>query len=285
MFFLALAFLVVLAGFIHRLPRLEADDPEVYLILSGLVVLWLAFIGEAAIRLHLHNDTQPGWKLLAATSACVLLPPLRMGRRSQTRPNHIWLPALGWQKIDAHLRNRLERFFSVPMVLFALMVLPLFLLEHFWSEEVHAEPALALGLDIGTAVIWLAFSIELIVMTAVAERPVRYCFANWINVAIVLLPAVEVLPLFRLLRLGKVLRLEQLLRWGRLHRLQAVAMRGWRAILLLQIVQRMTGRAPEHRLKELRDLLQAKEEEMADLRQEIKELEERVARQHQGALR
>jgi hypothetical protein len=55
-------------------------------------------------------------------------------------------------------------------------------------------------------------------------------------------------------------------------------MRGWRAILLLQIVQRLVGRSPEQQLKQLEALLKAKEDEVAGLRQEIKELEERIAR-------
>jgi voltage-gated potassium channel len=277
LFVLAVLFLVVLAGLIHRYPRLQPDDLEARLIAAGLGTLWLVFILEAVLRFWLRPRDRPAWKPLAVAVACSLLPPLRMGCRSQVRPNHIWLPVLGWQAINAPLRRTLERFFSVPMILFALMVLPLFVLEYYWADKVHTEPVLALGLDIGTSVIWLAFSVELILMVAVSDRPVRYCFVHWIDMAIVLLPAVEVLPLFRLLRLGRVLRLEQLLRWGRLSRLQAVATRGWRAILLLQVVQRLTGRSLEHRLKQLRELRQAKEDEVADLSREIQELEERIA--------
>ena len=47
--------------------------------------------------------------------------------------------------------------------------------------------------------------------------------------------------------------------------------RGWRAFLLLEIVYRLTGRSLEHQLKQHQELLQAKEEEAADLRREIKE--------------
>jgi voltage-gated potassium channel len=277
MFFLALAFLVVLAGLIHRLPRLAPDDPEASLILGGLAALWLLFLAEAVVRFELRDRSRSAWESLWGATACGLLPPLRLGCRSQVRPNAIWLPWLGWQPIDNSLRHRLERFFSVPMILFALMVLPLFALEFYWAEEVRAEPLLALWLDIGTSVIWLAFTVELIVMVAVADRKVHYCFTHWIDVAIVLLPLVEALPLFRLLRLGRVLRLEQLLRWGRLHRVQALVTRGWRALLLLQIVQRLASRSPERQLRQLRELLQAKEEEVADVRREIAELEARMA--------
>jgi voltage-gated potassium channel len=278
MFILSLAFLVVLAGLIHRFPRLDRGDPEGYLILGALAALWLVFLVEAAFRILLHDRARHGWKPLAAAVACALLPPLRMGSPSMVRPDHLWLPGLGWRKFDSHLPTALDRFFSVPMVCFALLVLPLFVLEHYWAEEVRAEPVLALGLDVGTSVIWLAFTVELILMVAVADRPARYCLRHWIDVAIVVLPAFEVLPLLRLLRLGRVLRLEQLLRWGRLQRLHALGMRGWRAFLLLQVVQRLIGRSPERQLKQLQELLQAKEEEMADLRREINELAERIAR-------
>jgi voltage-gated potassium channel len=180
---------------------------------------------------------------------------------------------MGWRPVDADLRRALERGFGLPMIGFALLVLPLFALEYYWAEAVRAHPALALGLDIGTAVIWLAFAVELVLMASVSERPLHYCFLHWIDVAIVLLPVVEVLPALRLLRLGRSLRLEPLLRWGQLLRLRALAARGWRALLVLQVVQRLAGRSPEHQLNQLRDLLRAKEEEVAQLRREIRELE------------
>jgi len=276
MFFLAELFLVVLAGLIHRYPRLDPTDPEVYLIQGGLGILWLVFLLEAGLRFRLRDRGRPAWRPLVAAAACGLLPPLRMGCRSQVRPNHIWLPGLGWQEINSRLRRTLERIFSVPMIFFALMVLPLLAVEYYEAEKIRAEPVLALWLDIGTSVIWLAFAVELILMVAVSDRPWRYCFLHWIDVAIVLLPAVEMLPLFRLLRLGRVLRLEHLLRWGRLVRLQALVSHGWRAFLVLQIVHRLTGRSLERQFKQLQGLLQAKEEEVADLRREIKELEERI---------
>lgn len=276
MFFLALTFLVVLAGLIHRFPHLHQGDPEGYLILGGLAGLWLVFLGEAAFRFRLRDRTQKVWKPLAVAVACALLPPSRMG--CPNADHHLWLPVLGWRKIDAHLRATLERFFSVPMICFALLVLPLLVVEHYFGEEVRAEPALALGLDLGTSIIWLAFTVELILMAAVADRPLRYCLGHWIDVTIVVLPAFETLPLLRLLRLGRVLRLEQLLRWCRLQRLQTLAVRGWRAFLLLQIVQRLAGRSPERRLARLQELLRAKEEEVADVRREIDELRDCIAR-------
>jgi len=281
MFFLAGLFLIVLAGLIHRYPRLQATDPEAYLIEGALALLWLVFLAEAVFRFRLRDRRRPAWRPLLAAVCSVLVPPVRMGYRSQVRPNHIWLPFVGWQEINRSLRNTLDRVFSIPMIFFALMVLPLLAIEYFEADRIRAEPVLALWVDIGTSLIWLAFAVELILMVAVSDRPWRYCFLHWIDVVIVLLPAVEMMPVFRLLRLGRILRLEELLRWGRLHRLQALLSRAWRAFLLLQVVQRLTGRSLEYQLKQRQELLQAKEEEVAELRQEIKEFEERIAQRAQ----
>ncbi len=283
MFFLAGLFLVVLAGLIHRYPHLERSSPEAYLIVGTLAGLWVLFLAEAVLRFRLRDRRRPAWKALLAAAAVALLPPLRLGCRSQVRPRHVWLPRLGWQEVNSHLRLTLERAFSIPMILFALLVVPLLALEYFAAETVRSRPALALALDIGTSVIWLAFAVELILLAAVAERAWRYCGRHWIDVAIVLLPAVEVLPLFRVLRLGRVLRLEELLRWGRLHRLQALVARAWRALLLLQVAQRLTGRSLERQRDRLRDLVTAQEEEVADLRRELRELEERIVRKAAAA--
>src|SRR5262245_5227041 len=157
MFFLAVLFLVVLAGLIHRYPHLEQTDPEAYLILGGLGVLWLVFLIEAALRFCLRDRSRPTRTALVAALVVGLLPPLRMGCRGQSRPNHVWLPGLGWHPIDNQLRRSLERFFSVPMIVFALMVLPLLALEYYEAEEIRGSPVLAQWLDIGSSVIWLAF--------------------------------------------------------------------------------------------------------------------------------
>jgi hypothetical protein len=57
--------------------------------------------------------------------------------------------------------------------------------------------------------------------------------------------------------------------------------RGWRAFLLLQIVQRLAGRSPERRLARLQEQVRAKEEEVADVRREIDELRECIAQKAQ----
>src|SRR5262249_37647330 len=156
---------------------------EAYLIEGGLTFLWLVILLEVLLRFRLRDRSQPAWRALVATVAVAVLPPLRLGCRSQVRPGHVWLPGLGWRPIDNRLRGTLARFFSIPMIFFALMVLPLLVFEYWQADTIRAEPVLSLWLDIGTSVIWLAFAVELILMVAVSDRPWSYCFLHWIDVA------------------------------------------------------------------------------------------------------
>jgi hypothetical protein len=70
--------------------------------------------------------------------------------------------------------------------------------------------------------------------------------------------------------------MQQVSRLGRAYRLRALAMKLWRAMLVLQVVQRLSGWSPEKRLKRLEELLRAKEEEVADLREEIARLRKQI---------
>jgi voltage-gated potassium channel len=205
-----------------------------------------------------------------------LVPPARLGVRSQGPLRELWLPRWGWRVVDRELRKQLDRVFSIPMVLIALLVLPVLGIEFGWPHEVERRPALALGLAVANSLIWFAFAFEFVLMMAVTNRKLRYALTHWIDVTIIVLPMVQFLPLMRVLRLGRILRLEQLTRMGRLYRLQGLALRAWRALLLLEVIQRLTGQSLVQRLAKLRNLEAAKEEELDDLREEIARLEERI---------
>jgi hypothetical protein len=147
---------------------------------------------------------------------------------------------------------------------------------------VRQYPWLQFWLEAGNALVWFAFTLEFIIMLAVAKHRFRYVLTHWIDLAIILLPLVHFLPLFRMLRLGRVLRLEQLSRLGRLYRMQGVALRAWRAFLLLQLIQRILGTSLEKQLERLRELEQAKLEELEELREEIAQLELRLTAEAAG---
>jgi hypothetical protein len=277
MFWLALAFLILAAGVLHRIGEGFSTHFEFEAISWALILLWPFFIVEALLRLVVCVRRDPLIQRIGYTVFVMLAPPLRMGSRSYADSARMWLPAWGWCAVDRHLRKRLERFFSVPMMVIAFLVLPVLAIEHFWVAEVRSHFAASLFLDIASSVIWMAFAAEFILMVSVADRKTRYCLQNWMDVAIVVLPLVDFMPLLRLLRLTRLLELQQLSRIGRLYRLRGLWIKLWRAVLLLDILSRLTGNRKQKRLLRLQELRTAKLEELTDLNKEIDDLERELA--------
>jgi voltage-gated potassium channel len=287
MFFLTLGFLVLLSGVIHRVGTGPGQPTELeeQLILWGLLIFWPIFFVEGLLRFYVRAGQETfGQRLLALLLQC-LAPLARLAARSYEDPRKVWLPRLGWKPVDRHLRRVLERFFSIPMIIIALMILPFLALEYVWAEQVRAHFGLGLLVDIGNSIIWMAFAIEFIIMVSMADKKVRYCFQNWMDLAIVLIPLLDFLPMLRLLRLSRALELQQLTRVGRVYRLRGLLMKLWRSVLVLEMIHRLFGNAKVKRLRRLRELLAAREEEIADLRREIVDLENQLAEQSNSVLR
>jgi voltage-gated potassium channel len=278
MFFLTLGFLILVSGVIHRVGSGPGQPTELEeeIILWGLFIIWPIFFVEGLLRFLVRAGQESfGQRLFAFLLQC-LIPFARLAARSYEDPGRVWLPLLGWRPVDRYLRRALEKFFSVPMIIIALMILPFLALEYVWAEQVRAHFGLGLLVDIGNSIIWMAFAIEFIIMVSVADKKVRYCFQNWMDLAIVLLPLLDFLPLLRVLRLTRALELQQLTRVGRVYRLRGLVMKLWRSILVLEMIHRVFGNATERRLRRLRELLAAREEELADLRKEIEDLERQL---------
>ncbi len=287
MFFLALLFLVIAAGVMHRVgtgPE-EATDLEENVIVWALFLLWPFFLLDALVRFYVRAGRESFRRRFLLGLLQCLLPPVRLAGRSYEDPERLWLPRLGWRHVDKELERTLERVFSVPMIIIALLVLPFLALEFFWEEQVRSHFGLDLFLDIGTSLIWMAFVLEFTVMASVAPKKLRYGMQNWMDLAVVVLPMVDFLPILRLLRLTRLLQLQQLSRLGRVYRLRGLLFKLWRALLLLELVQRLLGHTKERRLNRLQELLAAKEEELAELRREIGELEDQLAQENRRAPR
>lgn len=279
MFGLALVFLITAAGAIHRIGGGDETHVELRLIEWSLLVLWPIFIVEATLRLFWAASPRSPWARAWVFLVVVLLPPARLGLRGYADGGRMWLPFAGWRSVDKNLRKTLERFFSVPMIVIALLVLPVLAMEYFWYEQVRAHFGLSLTLDLGSSVIWAAFALEFVIMFSVADNKVRYCLQNWMDLAVVALPLIDFLPILRLLRLTRVLQIHQISRIGRLYRLRGLLMKAWRAILLLEMIQRVLGNAKAKRLARLKELHTAKAEELEELRVEIEQLEKDIAKE------
>jgi hypothetical protein len=248
----------------------------------GLIVLgliWLVFPLELLVQWAVRDRAQPFWRHRWAALLTCLCPPLRMCARHPEMDGQIWFPTLDWQLADRALRERLEKLFSIPMILIALMILPVLLIEFGMREQVMTRPWLQFLLHASMGLVWFAFAAEFIVMVSVADRKLKYCKDHWLDLAIILLPFIAFLRSLRVIRatrLARLAKLQQLSRMGRLYRLRGLAMRALRALLILELLNRLMPMHPERRLKRLRTLLNEMETDIEFLRQQVDALERQV---------
>lgn len=296
MFFLALLFLAVTAALIVvwvDMPRMAEEgrstvgdvlaDPAAFemenkalawseLGLTLLLLIWPAFLAEFAFQFCFRDPNEPFWRTRYFSVLICFCPPLRLCARNPDHGDMIWLPGAGWCEVNETLRDKLERTFSIPMILIALLILPVLGLEFGLRDQVMRYTWLRLLLHLGTGVIWFAFAAEFILMVSVADKKLRYCREHWIDLAIILLPLLSFLRSLRIvraMRVAKFAKLQQITRMGRLYRLRGLAMRAFRAILLLELLDRFIRRDPEKRLLYLREQLAEKEKEIGELHQLI----------------
>lgn len=278
MWYLTVVWMICLAGGLQDLRGAATGFPlsaaGTELFWWGLLLLWPIYVVELAVHILL------GGRNLRFNLLYVILPPLRLGGRDHATWSRVWLPGALWQRVDRDLIDRVEKATSGPMVGFALLVLPLLSIEFGWAHLVEQHVWLKFALESTSSVIWLAFAMELIVMASIARRKTRYLTKHWIDLAIVLLPMVQAMPalrLARLVRLGKVAKLNYLAKLSKVYRTRGMATRAFRAMLLLDSVQRLLRLNPEMRLAALEEELEDHFYEIEQIRKEMRELEARIA--------
>lgn len=227
-------------------------------------LFWLEYFYNAHAASRAHANTVNVKRML---SVC-LCPPLRLGATSPAQDNKLWLPALGWREPGRQLCKELQQKLSMPMLVIALTILPVLLTEKVFSTAVADHAGLRLMLNAATGFIWLAFTAEFIVMVNASAKKVAYIKANWIDLAIILLPLVAFLRSFSMLA-----------KLGRAYRMRGIVIKTVRALTLLEIADRLTGNDPVKKLRRLNDQYQEKAEELQELQDEIQFLEAELARQ------
>lgn len=268
MYCLSVGYLAVVAGMLRFLRHDVGGDVTLY-------VWTLAFLQPLfVVEMILHIAA--GGRCWSRNVLYCVCPPFRLGGRDHVDGRSIWLPRIGWARVDQDLVERVEKAFSGPMILFALLVLPVVGFEFYHLMIEKAEPSSGMGdfLKWVEAVIWYAFAVEFIVMVSIVPKKFRYCKEHWIDIAIICLPLISFL---RMLRLGQVLRVQQFSRVARVYRLRGLSMRMFRGILVLDIIHRLMAGKPEKRLPKLQEQLAEKEAEIKQLRAEIAELEALLA--------
>lgn len=284
MFGLAFAHLLLFAGLIHRANQDEATDLELEVIAAGIAILWPVFAAESVIGFLRRC---PAVSARTAALRMVLVWALPFARLGWVHPatNAIWLPRLGWHPPGKPLLKLLDKVFGIPMLIFAFLILPVLGAEYMANDAARENvPGFALAVDLGVALIWVAFAFELVMKASASPHTLKYFKERWLDAAIVILPTLEVFlnrianaaPLARLLRLGRAVRPDQIAKMGKVYRLRGLLMKGWHAVLLLEGVARLTGRTPEKRLAQIEEQIADLEEVMAELRREQEELRKRI---------
>ena len=112
-------------------------------------------------------------------------------------------------------------------------------------------------------------------MISMVENKLRYCRDHWIDLVIIFLPTIaflRCLRVIRLLRLQQMLKFQQIVRTARIWRMRGLAMKLFRALFMVDAIDRILQRKPESRLAKLEESLADKKQEIELLRSEIETL-------------
>jgi hypothetical protein len=266
--------LVFLAGVLH-LHEQAADKAVFYGSVLGLLAVYPACWLESVLRFR-QRSPRRWWTLLYS-----LLPPLRLAARDHATGQQVWLPGLNWQPVNRALRGRVEGVLNLPVLVVSLAVLPLIVVEYVWKDAVATNPQLARWVAIATAVVWLTFATEFVLMASLAEKKLLYCKQHWLDLAIILLPLIAFL---RALRLGRLLRLSTTLSNStRMYKLRGVAMRMYRALLVVKAIDQLLNGSPQRRLVRLRQRLEEQQLALDDTRAEIARIESELDKRTESA--
>ncbi len=269
MFILTLVWLGVAGVAMHLLGDFEGRYLNVAIGCGVvLLLLWLAFIAEAVIL------WRSGAGQLRQHVKICLFPPLRLGGRDHLSGKTVWIPGMGWQTVTDELAYEIDIKLSYAMIAIALLVLPLLAVEFFYFDVIAQVRAYGLGIQLAQAFIWFAFAAEFILMISLVSNRLVFVKNHWLDLAIICLPTIAFMRVFRL---GSAARLTRLSKTARVFRLRGLAMRAWRAILILEIVDRLLHRKPEKRLCLLENQVSDKREEIEALEEEIMVIEQRLA--------
>ena len=209
--------------------------------------------------------------------ACIL-PPLRLGAVSGYWDHRIWLPSLGWRKPGRKLSRSLERVLGKPMLVIALLILPILLIEFAFKDLVQEHFWLRIVLHVTTGFIWFAFTLEFLVMIGASNRKLQYIKKNWIDLVIILIPLVSFLRSLRVLRLARLAKAQKIARLLRIYRMRSLGTKAMKALLMFGFINRVLKISPEKRLRKLKSELNLRELEINELKSRISDTESMLVR-------
>ena len=218
------------------------------------------------------------FKRSAHLVAVALVPPLRPTLAPASMLAWNWLPGLGWRRTTRDLVRRVQRVLGKPMLLIALLILPVLLIQVVFKDAVQQYEGLALGLDIAIRLIWLAFTVEFLLVLSVSPRKMEYAVRQWVDLVIILLPFVAFARTLRLVRAGQLLRAGQMTKLASTYRLRGLAIKTMQAVLMLRVLENVSGVMAKRRINQIGETIARRREEISDLHAERRELRQDLAK-------
>lgn len=279
MFVVALAFLLVAGFLLHTGP---GDLPESFAYTETLRWYFLIVLGVLYFCLIAETVAHAlaGSHNMRQHIRFLLVPFFRLCPRDHVDGSHAWVVGLGWRKTTPRFERYLSRIYSGPMIVIALMVLPVVGAELFWKDSINANANWRFMIQTATGFIWMAFVFEFVLMVTVVEKKLRYCKQNWIDIVVILLPLIAFL---RAARLGRLMKLQQLSRTAKIYRMRGLALRSWRAVVTLDVIDALMRRDAGYRIEKLQNQIAEKEAEIRLLNGELARHQENYFRQAEEA--
>lgn len=284
LYFLGLLMLVLAAALINLLSH-EGENIAVAIFQSNVALLfgalWFVFLADFLVLYYLYMKvkTKPPKMALYLRVLVLLFPPIRMGSRHIVDPSLQWIPFMGWSFRNEGLLKYVKEKFSIPMIIIALLIIPVLVIEWKFYEPVEAylNTDLSFVLDMTQAFIWLAFAYEFILMLAISRDKLDYAVKNWVDLLIIFLPFIAFI---RTLRIIKVARLSHLARG---YKLRGLLMKARQGILFAGLIYRF-ARLQEYQIKSLKKKLDNNRKEREVLEEELVTLYE-ISEEKKGVLK
>jgi len=237
-----------------------------------LLMLWPAFIIERLLYL-LFCCKKTGKNLLIALIV-ILVPPLHLASRHCHDKEYIFW-GLEWRLIDQALYAHIEKKFLYPILVVSFLMIPFWITEIIFSKISHLW--LFHLLNFGNAIIWSLFVAEFIILCSISKKPLKYVTTHWLELSIIILP---MLALARFIVISKYLQfskatylLVKIQNILNIYRARSVINRIIRILIIIDIVRRFYQRKnPQKYLEMLQDKLEDKEQEVAEIKQQITEI-------------
>lgn len=286
MFFLTIFFLWLVAILVQYLQIDNGLErlPFSQQIIAILWILWPIFFLERL--LYLICCDKKTWKNYVAVFVITFLPPLRIAAKRCNDTTYIWWNG-NWQLVNQSLYEHLEKNFLYPILFISFFMIPFWVTEILFSQIIDTYFVLYHLMNLGNALVWGLFVIEFIIMFSITQKRSQYLITHWLEIFIIILPILALTRFFIISKYVKISKTYVL--WFvkaqdmlNIYRARVVINRIIRILIIIDIVKRFYQRKnPEKYLEILRDKLTEQEQELADLKKQIRETEILISKTHQ----